>query len=489
MTDTRSDRPTPQAGDGLRAVIEDHALQPVPDDQRVSGWSLVFNTTGVGTTLVILAIGGGVTYVAGTRWGLAMGLVAAVFGSLLGWAIGRVCQVAGTSSTVTSRFYGLGARGSFLASLIFAFMVLGFLALENALLYYGTLFMFGWAPTTTNAVVIYGLLTLAWVLLTTFGLKLVQRTSAVLTVVSIVLVIVVTGMALAKSDLSISDIWLYTPENLGSGDVLTGLSAIAGIAGALSLTGADFGRYARGSRDVGIMAIGGSIVVNFFVVAIGTIIFQAGNSVVATFLEDPANAGAAGTIPGASTAEKIAFMTTSDAGAYFIVLGGAIGFIVMYAAQAKAQVINTYSGSLALSNFFDATTGRAIGRFWWVVIGNVIGLLAVWGDILGFINGWLGALGILTTSLCTLVIVDFFVVRKQVAASTERVENFNWAGIVTLLAASGIAYALVEADVTGLGFAVALVLTAIGYPLLRRVLPEGSFGGFASTATALHEEE
>jgi cytosine permease len=489
MTNTLPDRPSPVPSDGLRSVIEDHALRPVPAEERVSGWSLVFNTAGVGTTLVILSIGGGVTYAAGTRWGLTMGVVAAVFGSLLGWAVGHVCQVAGTSSTVTSRLYGLGVRGSSLASLIFAFMVLGFLALENALLYYGTLFMFGWAPTRTNAIVIYGLLTIAWILLTTFGLKLVQKTSAVLTVISVVLVVVVTGVALAKSDLSISDIWLYTPENLSSGDVLTGLSAIAGIAGALALTGADFGRYARSSRDVGVMAIGGSIVVNFFVVAIGTIIFQAGNSVVATYLEDPANAGTAATIAGGTTAEKLSFMTHNDVGAYFIVLAGAIGFVVMYAAQAKAQVINTYSGSLALSNLFDAATSRSIGRLWWVVIGNVIGLLAVWGDILGFINSWLGALGILTTSLCTLVIVDFFLVRKRVPARSGEVENFNWAGIITLLAASGIAYALVRADVTSLGFAVALVLTAVGYPLLRRVLPEGSFGGYASTATALHEME
>ncbi len=474
---------------GIRAVIEDHALHPVPAEQRVSGWNLVFNTAGVGTTLVILSIGGGVTYVAGTRWGLAMGVVAAVFGSLLGWAIGHVCQVAGTSSTVTSRFYGLGARGSSLASLIFAFMVLGFLALENALLYYGTLFMFGWAPTKTNAILIYGVLTVAWILLTTFGLRLVQKTSTILTVISVVLVLVITVMALAKSDLSFSAIWNYTPTGLSTKDVLTGLSAIAGIAGALALTGADFGRYARSSRDVGIMAVGGSIVVNFFVVAIGTIIFQAGNSVVAGYLNDSANAGTAATIPGATTGDKLSFMTQNDVGAYFIVLAGIVGFLVMYAAQAKAQVINTYSGSLALSNLADALTGKAIGRFWWVVVGNVIGLLAVWGDILGFINSWLGALGILTTSLCTLVIVDFFLVRRRVVAHPSRVENFNWAGVIALLVSSGVAYTLVRTDVTSLGFAVALVLTAVLYPVLRRVLPEGALGGYSSATEALHEVE
>ncbi len=474
---------------GMRAVIEDNALQPVPAEQRVGGWSLVFNTAGVGSTLVILAIGGGVTYVAGTRWGLAMGLVAVVFGSLLGWAIGHVCQVAGTSSTVTSRFYGLGVRGSALASLIFAFMVLGFLALENALLYYGTLFMFGWAPTRTNAILIYGVLTVAWIALTTFGLRLVQKTSAILTVIAIALILVVTVVALAKSDVSISDIWLYTPHGLEPSDVLTGLSAIAGIAGALALTGADFGRYARTSRDVRIMAVGGSIVVNFFVVAIGTVIFQAGNSVVAQYLQEPAHAGTAATIPGASTSEKLAYMTSNDVGAYFIVLAGFIGFFVMYAAQAKAQVINTYSGSLALSNLFDATTRRGIGRFWWVVVGNVIGLLAVWGGILGFINDWLGALGILTTSLCTLVIADYFIVRRQAAAHPTLVENFNWAGIIALLLSSGVAYALVKADVTSLGFAVALILTAVIYPVLRRFLPAGTFGGFSSASAALQDHE
>jgi cytosine permease len=473
----------------LRAVIEDHALVPVPAEDRRSGWGLVFNTAGVGTTLVILAIGGGVTYTAGTEWGLAMGVIAAVFGTALGWGIGYVCQVAGTSSTVTSRFYGLGARGSALASLIFAFMCLGFLALENALLYYGTLFMFGWAPSVANAVVIYGILTAGWILLTTFGLGLVQRTSTILTIVSVVLIVVVTVIALSKSEIGLGDIWAYAPPHLSAGDVTSGLAAIAGIAGALALTGADFGRYARSGRDVGIMAVGGSIVVNLLVVVVGTLIFQAGNSVVRSFLDNPAKADVAATQAGATTTEKISFMTHSNAGAYFIVLAGVLGFLVMYAAQAKAQVINTYSSSLALSNLSDAVTRRSPGRFWMVVVGNIIGLLAIWGDILGLINSWLGILGILTTSLCTLVIVDFFVVRKRVPTHPARVENVNAAGVISLVVASAVAYGLVRGGVTHLGFAVALILTAVLYPVLRKAIPEGRFGGFASTAEALRDDE
>ncbi|EOM75512.1 cytosine permease [Rhodococcus rhodnii] len=476
-------------GRSLRSVIEDHALAPVPESSRRSGWGLAFNTAGVGTTLIILAIGSGVTYVAGTKWGIAMGVVAAVFGTLLGWGIGHVCQVAGTSSTVTSRFYGLGARGSALASVIFAFMCLGFLALENALLYYGTLFMFGWAPTTLNAIVIYGILTIAWILLTTFGLSLVQRTSTILTIASVVLIGAVTVIALSRSDIGVAEIWAYSPPNLSMGDITAGLAAIAGIAGALALTGADFGRFARTSKDVGIMSVVGSIIVNVLVVIVGTLIFQAGNSVVTGFLQDPANADVAATQAGATTAEKLDFMAHSNAGAYFIVLAGAVGFLVMYAAQAKAQVINTYSSSLALSNLSDAVVRRSPGRFWMVIAGNVIGLLAIMGDILGLINSWLGILGILTTSLCTLVIVDYFVVRRRTPAAADRVENVNIPGVVALVVSSLVAYIATQTGVTPLGFAVALVLTAVLYVGLRRVVPEGRWGGFADAREALRDEE
>ncbi|MER5179116.1 hypothetical protein ABT009_12230 [Streptomyces sp. NPDC002896] len=482
-------RPAAGRAPDLRSRIEDNALVPVPADQRKSGWSLLFNTSGVGTTLVILGIGGGVSYTAGTRWGLAVGVIAAVFGAGLGWAIGHVCQVAGTSSTVTSRFYGLGARGSALASVVFAFMVLGFLALENALLYYGTLLMFGWSPTDLNAICIYGVFTVVWIVLTTFGLNLVQRTSAVLTVLSVVLILAVTAIAISKSSVGLGDIWSYTPQHASPDNVTAALAAIGGIAGALALTGADFGRYARTSKDVGVMAIGGSIVVNLVVVIIGTLIFMAGDSVVAAWLEDPANAGAAAAQAGDTTAQKLAFMSHSNVGGYFIVLAGVLGFVVMYAAQAKAQVINTYSGSLALSNLSDAVTRRSPGRFWMVVAGNVIGLLAIKGDILDLINSWLGVLGILTTSLCTLVITDFFWVRRRRPAPADRVENFNWAGILAMLAASTVAYTLTKTGVTHLGFLVALVLTGLLYPLLRAVLPEGRFGGWAPAVAALDNKD
>lgn len=477
-------------GSGLRAVIEDNALQSVPADQRKNGWALFANTAGVGSTLVVLGVGAAVTFTAGTKWGLVVALIAAVFGSALGWAVGRICQVAGTSSTVTSRFYGLGSRGSAVASFVFAFMILGFLALENALLYYGTIFMFGWEPSAANKIGIYAVLTVAWIILTTFGLGLVQKVSLLLTVVCGVLFLVVTGVALHRSGITLADVWAYSPPHVGFTEVTAALSIIAGITGALALVGADFSRYARTSRDVKILAIGGAIVVNLVVVAIGTVVFQAGNLVVAEYLADPANAAQAASQPGATVADKIASMSAANPGAYFIVLSGFLGFLVMYAAQAKAQVLNTYSGSLALSNLSDAIFGRSPGRLFWVVLGNVVALLAIWGDILDRINAFLGLLGILTTALCALMIADFFLVRRGRSAQLDTVEQFNWAGIVAMLGSSAFAYWLQDSGQTNLGFLVALVLCPVAYVALRAsVLPEGRGTSMVAAARALELTE
>ncbi|HKN51218.1 MAG TPA: hypothetical protein VJX66_01890, partial [Amycolatopsis sp.] len=112
----------------MKAQIEDYALTAVPQADRRSGWGLLMNTAGIVSTLVQLAIGGGVTIIAGVGWGILAGLIVAVFGGALGWLVGHVAYTSGTSSTVTSRFYGLGSRGSIVASLIYSFMIIGFLA-------------------------------------------------------------------------------------------------------------------------------------------------------------------------------------------------------------------------------------------------------------------------------------------------------------------------------------------------------------------------
>jgi len=453
----------------LRARMEDHALTPVPEAERRSGWGLMTNTAGIASTLIQLAIGGSVTLIAGVWWGLLAGVVVAVFGGALGWLVGHVAYVSGTSSTVTARFYGLGTKGSALASLIFAFMILGFLALENALLYYGTLFMFGWAPTLLNAIVIYGLLTLAWIALTVFGLPLVQKTSTVLLIAFTVLTVVLAFVALNDSSVSLGELFAAGPVVPGfesdAARFTAVLSILAGSAGALALVDADFARYARSTRDVGILAVGGAVMIDIVVVVLGTVLIHAGSGIVSDYLT--ANPDAAATQVGATVADKVAWMIANNSGAFFVVLAGVLGFVLMYVAQVKAQVLNTYSGSLSLSNLADGLWGRSPGRVAMVVVGNLIALLMVAGDILGLIGSYLGILGVTTTALAGVIIGDFFIVRRRRVADPGDVESVNWAGVVSVVGGSLLGGVLLETGVTSLGFVVALVVVLVGYPVLR----------------------
>lgn len=474
----------------LVARTEDHALTAVPASERRSGWAFRMNGVGLVTTLLQISIGGMVTLIAGVGWGLIAGAVVALFGGTLGWLVGHVAYVSGTSSTVTTRFYGLGVRGSAIASLIFAFMILGFLALENAILYYGTLFMLGWDASIGNAIMIYGAFTVAWILLAMFGMSIVQRTSVILLPAFLVLVVVVAGLAVAASDVSLG-------EALSRGPVVPGfdggwqrftavLALMAGSAGALALVDADFARYARSTKDIGILAYAGAIMMDIVLVALGSVVLGAGGPVVAEYLSN--NPEVAGSQDGGTIADKVAWMATNNAGAYFIVLAGLVGFALMYAAQVKSQVINTYSGSLALSNLFDALFGRSAGRFVMVVLGNIIGLLMVAGDILGLIHSYLGALGITTTAVAGVIIADFFIVRRARAVTGGQVESVNWAGVSSVVISVAVGLWLTSQGVTQLGFLVSLVLVLILYPVMRLyVVREGVGTHFVSTRQTMEE--
>ena len=457
-----------RTSDSFSARAEDHALTRVPLTERKSGWSLMTNTAGIASTLVQIAIAAAVTSMVGVGWGILAGVIVALFGGALGWGIGHVAYVSGTSSTVTTRYYGLGRRGSALASLVFAFMILGFLALENALLYYGTLFAFGWAPSLLNALAIYGILTVAWVLLTMYGMKVVQKTSTILLIAFVALTIIIAIIAVVDSHQTLGQILASGPADphtpIGP-TFLTVIAILAGSAGALALVDADYARYARSTKDVGILAVGGSIMIDIVVVVLGAVIVHASNATVASYLH--ANPASAASQVGSTIAEKINWMIANNTGAYFIILFGVTGFILMYVAQIKAQVLNTYSGSLTLSNLVESVSGKTGSRVVMVIVGNVVALAMIAFNILGLINSFLGILGVTTTALATVVIADFFLVRRRRPAQTDELEQVNWAGVVSVVVAAVAGSVLSQVGVTPLGFLVSLIVVLVLYPLLR----------------------
>lgn len=458
----------------VNSVIEDHALESVPQSQR-KGWAaLSFSTAGITTTLVQLFFGGLATFVAGFQIALAAGIVVTIVGTLLGWATGHVAYKTGLSSTVLARRYGFGTKGSSLASLIYAFMIIGFLALENALLYKGALFYFALPDTLFNRVMIYGLLTVAWIALTTYGFAFVARVSSVSLVIYLVVLAYIMARLVSSSGHSMQALVSYPSllpagvlESMGAstpvGKFIFCLNLLIGSAGALALTDADLGRYARRSRDIGIAAFAGTMSMDILSLAAGGIIVYAGAPMLVDFYMSHNGMTR-------EAANHAVLGGPDSVAAALLVFGGGIGALVVILGQAKAQVLNTYSASLSLSNLFDVLRGWRPGRFMFVVLANVIGIGMLYGSILEAVNSYITALGVITTAFASVVVLDYYVVSGRLAArhgiQAGDTEAINWAGVTTVIGASALSHLLPSAYVP-VPFVATFVLCAVFYPTLR----------------------
>jgi cytosine permease len=454
--------------------MDDHALERVPDDQRTGWLKLSWNTAGIVTTLVQMFFGALVSFAAGLHIAIISGIFVTIVGAALGWAVGNVGTQTGLSSTLITREYGLGTRGSCLASLILGFMIIGFLAIENALLYNGVIFFFGVPDTVLWKIVIYGVFTLGWVLLTGFGFELVAKVSSVALLAFLALLAWMLIKIVSHSPQTVGSVLSFGPQM--SAQTLAGMgitsswdayvfciNVLIGSAGALALVDADFGRYARSSKDIGLAALTGNVAMSIVMLSIGGIVMYAGFDYTVNYFMHIRG------LPEAQ-AQSMALASPSSIASTFIIFGGVLGAILMLLAQSKAQVLNTYSGSLALANFSDAVIGWRPGRFVFVVLANVIGLVMLYGKLLALVNSWITVLGVLTTSLAGVVVADFYIVRKgdkqQATRVTRQSEAFNWAGIVTILVGTGMAHYIMQ-GIVRIEFFTSLVVSLVLYPVLR----------------------
>lgn len=447
--------------------MEDHALDSVPHEMRRGWLRLSWNTAGIVTTLVILFLGALTSFVAGFKIAMAAGMFVAVVGSMIGWACGHIAFKTGLSSTVMSRHYGFGTRGSLLGSLIFGFMIIGFLALENSLLYAGFRFAFDMHDTLMNKVIVYGLLTVAWVVLTAYGFDIVSKVSSYTLVAFVVLLIYITWQVVSmNADGQVFSFpSLFPPEVLASmgaqddiGKFIFCTNVMIGSAGALALVNADLGRYARSSMDIGVAAVLGNVAMGVGMVFVGGVFMYAGMGKLVAHYSMTLHIAP-------EAAQKLA-MSPDGVTAAFLLFGGTLGVALMILAQGKAQVLNTYSGSLALSNLFDAI-GLRMGRVIMVVIANLIGLLMIALGILNQVQAWIEILGVITTAFAGVMIVDYFFVSRLFAPrATSAPEAVNWAGVITTVTAAVLAHYVLDRFVP-VQFFTSLMVSIVLYPSLR----------------------
>lgn len=448
---------------------DDHALASVPPEERRSWLKLSWNTVGIVTTLVALYLGALLTFVAGVRLALLAGLIVAGIACALGWAVGHVAFATGQPSGLLARRYGFGARGSIVMSSVFGFMMIGFLAAENVLLYEVLLLLFQAPDTWAMRIGIYGSFVVIWSVLTAYGFSTVSRFSSLMVVAFLAML---AYLLISVVDRTQQSWWAVAsfgtqlpPDRLAalgivseSDKLMFCVNVLAGSGGALALLSADLGRYAKRSMDVGVaVGLGAVACCVGMVLAGGAIMYSS----VPLLAEGMVTTGAVAQ----DDAVRLASSSPEKVAAAFILIGGALGAALVVAAQSKAQVINTYSGSLSLTNIFDALLLWRPGRVACVVLANLLSLALLGGELLSWFNAFLETLGILTTCFAAVIVADYFLVRRQQGVATT-LEAVNRAGMVTIVVAFMLAQ-YVFANVMPIKSITAIVTALVLYPLLR----------------------
>jgi len=470
----------------ITEAMEDHALERVPDAEREGWLQITWNTAGLITTLVILFFGAVVCFVAGVKIALAAGLVSFAIGSSIGWAIARIAWQTGCSNTLITRKYGLGIRGSALASLIFGCLIVGFLAVENGLLYRGFLFFFEIDNSWPARLAIYGGMTVAWILLTAFGFKLVTRFSSVMLIGFIAVLGWMVLVVVQQSGGTFADaLWF---ESQMQPAVLTGmgvesdwdkfvfsLNILIGPACALALNTADFGRYGKSTADVGIAAGIAIFAQSVVVMLIGGVLMKSGATLMTEYYINVVGMDA-------DMAKARVLQSPDSIAATFMVFGGLTGFVLMLFAQAKAQVLNSYSSSLCIANLADAVFRWRPGRVVFVVLANVIALVMLYGHILELVEAWIQLMGVLLSALASVIIMDYYFVSPRLAAGDGHAghddtgredasregngESINWSGVIAIITAVIVAHFVLR-DYFRLEVLSSILCVVCVYPLLR----------------------
>jgi cytosine permease len=457
----------------LKSRVDDHSLEAVPADDRKHWLSLTWNTAGIVTTLVILFFGALVCFVAGIKIALFAGLLSFGFGSLLGWGLSHVACTTGFSNTLITRQYGLGVKGSVLASIIFSFLIIGMLALENALLYRGILFFFKIQDQLSARILIYGTLTFAWILVTTFGFEFVARFSSVMLIAFLLVMAWMLAGILLQSEGSFIDSLMFTSQfpapalqrmgiDTDWDKFVFSLNILIGPACALPLVSVDYGRYAKSTPHATMAVVIGGFFQSVIIMLVGGILMHAAAPGLAAYFVE--NQGLS-----MEAASQWVLKSPDSIASAFMLFGGAAGFVLMIIAQAKAQVLNCYGASLSLTNFFDALVNWRPGRFTFVVIANLIALMMLYGHILELVEAWISLLGVLLSTLSGVILMDYFVTTPYLSRNgrqTNATQVVNVAGVVTIITSVIMAHYVLP-GVISIEVITSCLAVMVLYPALR----------------------
>lgn len=383
----------------------DYSLSRIPEGAKEPFWQILMVRIGAICCVSQLVLGATLGYGMsfwGAFWATMLG---SVILQVLSWALGTAAAREGLSTSLLSRWAGLGKNGSAILGGVVAISMVGWFGVQNCVFAEGMLDITGFLNYP-----IWALITgLGITLLVAAGIRWIARFASIF--VPLFILAVIVSAAIVLQDHFLIE-FLNSPHpgpELGFGAAVT---IVAGgfIAGAICTP--DYSRYLKNGKQV------------FWMTLIGTFVGELGMNLIAVIL-----CHATGT------------QNVTD---IMMATSGVLGVIIVVASTVKLNDINLYSSGLGIATMINALFNVKVNRaamIWGLgIVGTVLSMVGV----INYFQDFLTLLGVAIPPVAGIMVIDYYLLRRNRAALEEtresgtlpkRVEKWNPVTIVVWILA------------------------------------------------------
>lgn len=400
--------------------IESFATQRVPANLRwpIPAISLVL--LGNATAMFFFSFGAQQTFLVGFPM-LLLPIGYFFFGAvLIGMLTMRMASSEGLSQNLLSRGLGFGSRGAAVTSFIYAVNYIYYFLFEGTIVTHAAAIYFGVPINSVGGIAIFALIGLFTIGFVWRGMHAMSRLQS--WGFPIFLVLLAYGL------------WQLVAHHhaVGPGGWnATGPLTVAAVINALSfangqmifqgLMATDYGRFAskqiryRGTASIMLL----ELVPMFTVIFLGCFI---GASLLHELTGPDAQSNA------------------QDPGFMFVHLMGLVGVLFVVITQVRINVMNLYSGSIALASGFEVAAHFRPGRPWWMFLVWFFGVVFYATNVINHLGTFLAVTGVLTNTWVLIILADYFICRGALKLGRDRdieyheadVRSWNPCGLISL---------------------------------------------------------
>lgn len=401
--------------------IESFATERVPAGLRwpIPAISLVL--LGNATAMFFFSFGAQQTFLVGWPWLLLPIGYFFVGAVLIGMLTMRVASGEGLSQNLLSRGLGFGSRGAAVTSFIYAVNYIYYFLFEGTIVSHAIAFHFDIPINSLAGIAIFagvGLLTIAFVWRGMHAMSFLQSWGF-----PIFILLLAWGLIqfVANHDPVGPSEWNSTTGPLTLASMMSALSFANGQMIFQGLMATDYGRFAakniryRGTASIMLL----ELIPMFAVIFLGCFL---GASLLQELSGPDAQAHA------------------QDPGFMFVHIMGLAGVLFVLITQIRINVMNLYSGSIALASGFEVAAHFKPGRPWWMFFVWFFGVVFYATNVIQHLGTFLAIAGVLTNTWVLIILADYFICRRMLKLGRgegiefheHEVRRWNPCGLISL---------------------------------------------------------